>query len=389
MAAGRDAVADGGVPPVPRLLAFSSGWAWRLIVVALAAYLLVTEVLDRLTLVVIPLLVALLLSALLHPVNRVVRRLGVHRGLAAGITLLLALALLGGVGAYVVNRAAAQYPQFVTQVSDLVAKAQHWLINGPLHLKPSSVDNIGGKITQYLRARESSIASGAVSAAGTVFEVLTGLILTLFLTFFLLYDGERIWAWLVRFFPDRAGGSVRFAGSQIWRTLTGYVGGTFTVALFHAAAMGTTLAVLGVPLIAPLSLLIFVGSFIPIVGAVVFGGLAVLVALVAKGTVTGLVVLVVLVVENQVESHVLQPLVVGRYVRLHPVAIAVVLTGGAVLAGLPGAIFGVPIVASANAVARALRAGEGPGAGEGGVPPPEPDTSGATDQPAKAAARRR
>ena len=138
----------------------------------------------------------------------------------------------------------------------------------------------------------------------------------------------------------------------MWETLSGYITGTFLVALFHGVAMGLTLYVVGVPLVAPLAVLVFLGSFIPIVGVVVFGGLAVLVSLVANGATAGIIVLIALLVENQIESHVLQPFVVGRHVRLHPMAIALTLGAGAIVAGLPGAIFGVPLVASVNAAMR-------------------------------------
>ena len=150
-------------------------------------------------------------------------------------------------------------------------------------------------------------------------------------------------------------GRVDEVGERMWETVSGYVSGTFLVAAFHGIVMGIALAIVGVPLVAPLAVLIFVGGFIPLIGAVVFGGLAVLVTLVTNGGTAGIIILIVLVIDNQVESHVLQPFVVGRHVSLHPMAIALTLTAGAVIAGLPGAIFGVPLVAALNAGYKAIR----------------------------------
>lgn len=344
---------------VPPLLVDAAGWAWRLGVLAIAAYYVV-GFLEDLQLVTIPLLIATLLTAGLHPVVAFFRRHGVNRGFATLLTTLLAFAILGGIGVFVANRASAGYPQLVDQVNKLVTKTQHWLQTGPLHLKNNSVNDLGDKLVTFLRDRQSTVVSGAIAGVSVAVEVITGMLLTFFMTIFLLYDGDRIWAFFVRAFPERHRMRTHETGLAMWRTLSGYVTGTFTVALFHGVVMGITLAIVGVPLVAPLAVLIFIGSFIPLIGVVVFGGLAVLVTLVAKGGAAAIIVLVVLIVEHQIEGHVLQPLVVGRYVRLHPLAIAVVLAGGSVLAGIPGAIFGVPIVASANAAVHYLRTGSEP-----------------------------
>ena len=344
---------------VPPLLADAAGWTWRLGVLAIAAYYVV-GLLGDLELVTIPLLIATLLTAGLHPVVALMRRHGASRGMSTFLTTLLAFAVLGGVGVFVANRASAGYPELVDQVNRLVTKFQHWLQTGPLHVKNNSVNNLGDKFVTFLRDRQSTIVSGAIAGVSVAVEVITGLVLTFFLTVFMLYDGDRIWAFFVRQFPERHRLRAHETGIAMWRTLSGYVTGTFTVALFHGVVMGVALAIVGVPLVAPLAVLIFLGSFIPLIGSVVFGGLAVLVTLVSKDWKAAIVILIVLLIENQVDSHVLQPIVVGRYVRLHPMAIAVVLAGGSVLAGIPGAIFGIPIVAAANAAVHYLRTGSEP-----------------------------
>lgn len=339
---------------VPALLEAAAGWAWRLLALGAVVYFL--GVLARkLELALLPLLTALLLTALLQPVNTRLRRARLGRGGAAVVTVLLAIAVLGGVGVFVVNRAVAGYPQLVNEIESLVTKTQDWLVNGPLQLDRSSVSNVGSRLVSYLRSQQGQLLSSAVSAGRVALDIVTSLVLTLFLTIFLLYDGRRIFQWLTGAFAARTRARVDVVGERMWATVSGYVSGTFLVALFHGVVMGVTLTIVGVPLVAPLALLTFLGGFVPLIGVVVFGGLAVLVTLVSKGVTAGLVVLVVLLVENQVESHVLQPFVVGRHVSLHPMAIALTLACGALIAGLPGAIFGVPLVAALNAAGKALR----------------------------------
>ena len=339
---------------VPRGLRVVAAWSWRLLIIGALLYFVVLKILGHFPLVVVPFLTAMLLSALLHPLTGFLRRHRFNRGAAAGTTMLVAFVVIGGIGTYVVNRAVAQYPEFVTEVTRLIHNAENYLVTGPLKLDPNSINNVGGKLTSYLQGRQSEVAHGVVSAVGTIVEVGTGIVLTLFLTFFLLYDGDRIFAWFTGFVPVADRPQVQAGGAEVWRTLTGYVGGTFLVAVFHSAALGIALGVTRVQLVAPLVLLIFIGSFIPIIGMPIFGGLATLVALVSQGGVVAIIILIVLVVDNQIESHLLQPLVVGRYVHLHPIVIAITLTGGAVFAGLPGAIFGVPAVASVNAALRGV-----------------------------------
>src|SRR3954454_18310229 len=339
---------------VPQGLVTAGGWAWRILVIGVLIYGL-GKLAAKLELPLIPFLLAILLTALLHPIKSRLRRAGLGRGWSALVTMLFALVVLGGIGAFVANRAAAGYPQLVDEVSSLVTKTQHWLIRGPLHLQRSQVTDFGDKIVSFLKDRQGTLATSAISATKTAAEILASAVLTLFLTIFMVYDGDRIWAWIVAFFPTRVRARMHEAGEEVWKTISGYITGTFAVATFHGLVMGITLWIVGVPLVAPLAVLVFLGSFIPIIGVVVFGGLAVLVPLVSQGATAAIVVLIVLVIEHQIEGHVLQPLVVGRYVRLHPMAIALTLAAGAIIAGIPGAIFGVPIVASINAAVKILR----------------------------------
>jgi len=332
---------------VPVLLAGAAAWCWRILVIA-GAFLALFLLIAKLQLLVLPFFTAMLLSALLHPAVAFLRRKHWPSGLATTGVLLVAFLIIAAIAAFVINRASAEYPKLVDQVNHVIDQTRHFMV-AHTSIDPKNFDNVSGKILDTLRSHQSQIASGVVTAGKTLGEFATGAILAFFITFFLLYDGERIWRWVVDLFPRGAREDLRGAGERAWRTLTGYVAGTFIVALFHGVVIGVTLLLLGTPLVAPLAVLVFIGSFIPIIGAVLFGGLAVLVTLVTQGVVPALIVLVVLIVDNQAEAHLLQPLVVGRYVSLHPLAIAVALTGGALLAGLPGAIFAVPIVAAVNA----------------------------------------
>lgn len=360
---------------VSNLLEASAAWSWRLLVVAAAFYGLFL-LMEKLWLVVLPLFTATLVCALLTPaVSLLRRRAHFPRMVATWGVLLLAFALLGGIGLFASNRASEEYPKLVTQVNKITTEVRHFLITGPLHLRASSVENVGKSVTDFLSQHSSTVASGVVTAGRTVADVATFAVLTFFITFFLLYDGKNIWNWLVGFFPRDSRARVHDAGGRAWSTLTGYIGGTFVVAAFHGIVMGVTLTIVGVPLVAPLAVLVFIGSFIPIIGVVIFGGLAVVVTMLTVGPLAGVVVLAVLVVSNQIEGHLLQPLVVGRYVHLHPLAIAITLTGAALLAGLPGAIFGVPVVASINAAAKYLSGREdadGHRLPDGDEPPPAP-----------------
>lgn len=348
----------GSVTTTPRrypgaVLRTAADYSWRLLVVGAVGYLVVDE-LSQLTTVVIPVLVALLVTALLHPVQVLLRRARVPRGLATFLCLLVALAVVGGILALVVDKAVNQAPQLGDQINRLVPKVRHWLVTGPLHLSAKSVDNFSTTVTNSVTKNTSAIASVAVSTGKTVLDVLTGLVLALFVTIFLLYDGAGVWQFLLRAVPRPARDRADAAGRAAWGTLGHYMRGTLIVAAFHGVVIAITLTVLGVPLVAPLALVVALGSFVPLVGAVVAGALAAGVASIEQGLVAGIVLVVVLVIDNQVEAHVLQPFVVGRYVHVHPLAVVLALATGAFLFGIFGAIVAVPVVACSNAAIRVL-----------------------------------
>jgi predicted PurR-regulated permease PerM len=342
--------------PVPPLLRDLAGWTWRALVLALAGYLLV-QLFDKLYLVVLPFSAALLFTALVYPVVQFFANRGLNRGTATGLTLLLAFLIVGGIGIFVVDRAVSQYSDLVDQVDHAVTSFRHFL-TVDLHVKSSSTSSLQKTISNYLQTHKSAIASGALSGIATVGEILGGIILWFFMTFFLLYDGHNIWAWIVRLFPASSRARAYGAGEQAWARLSGYVRGTFIIAIIHGVTAAIALTILGVPLVAPIALLIFIGSFLPIIGSILFGTLAVAVTLVTQGWVAGVILIAVLVVDNQIEAHVLQPFLVGRYVRLHPLAIAIAIAGGALLEGIEGTILAVPFVAVVYGVLRFLALGD-------------------------------
>lgn len=329
---------------IPPLLVNLVGWVWRLVLLGIAAWLLL-KVAQRLYLVSIPLAVALLLTALLSPAVFWLRRRGLPRALATTITVLAALAAVAAVMTWVVVRAVGQFPQLVDHLSSSVRR---------LPISNSTLTHWRNELVHVLQSNRGALTSRVISSLSTVTEVVVGLVVALLLTLILLTDGDRIWGWLVHRLPPAAGSQVLDAGHHAYYRLSGWVRGTFLIALFHAAVMAVTLLALGVPLIAPLSILVFFGSFIPIVGSLVFGGVAVLVTFASSGPVAVIVLVVVLLVDNQFEAHVLQPFLVGRYVRLHPFVVVLVLPAGALLGGLVGTILVVPLTASVYAFVQHL-----------------------------------
>lgn len=369
----RAASGDGReAPRVPTLLVTTADWAWRLIIVGALIYLLM-RIIDRVQVVAIPCALALLLCALLHPLVDRLRRWGLPSLAATWAAILLALGLLIAVGVIVGIRANTEFPRLIDQLRVTAVHVQDWLINGPLHMKKSQLEQDVNKGLKYVQDRQSQLANTALSATTVVIEFLAGFVLMLFVTFFLLKDGRKIWSWLISG-TGQYRGRIERAGRAGWSTLSHYVQGTVMVSAVHAVAVAITLTIMGVPLVAPLALLVFFASFIPLVGILFAGGVALLVVFSAKGVIAGLIFLGILVVEQQVEGHLLQPLVVGRRLHFHPLGIIVVLSVGGVVGGIPGAALAVPLTAIVYRAWPELRAADAPvdvevaesGGGEGG-----------------------
>lgn len=337
--AGHPVAPRSGRLPVPPLLQDLAGWTWRLLLLAALGWLLL-QIATRLELITLPFAAAVLVNALLSPVTTALRSRGVPRGVATLLIVVPGLALVGGVISWVVDEAVAQTPALAAQLSDTVSR---------LPVPSSTLMHWRDQLVQEISSHRAVLTQSALSGLVTGAQLLTGLVLTVLLTLILLTDGDRMWSWVVGRFPASARVVVDEAGQHAFWRLSGWIRGTVIIAIFHSVVTAITLLVLGVPLVAPLAVIVFIGSFVPLVGAVIFGGLAVVVAFASGGLTPAIVMVAVLLVDNQIESHVLQPFLVGRYVRLHPFVIAVVITVGAVLAGLPGTLLAVPITAAAHA----------------------------------------
>lgn len=338
---------------VPRGLRVAAALAWRFVVVIAALYVLIWLG-GYFATVLIPLAIALLLAALMAPgVERLVAW-RVPRGLAAAIVLVAGLAVIGGLLTFVISEFANGLPDLQKQVGESLETIKTWLLTGPLHLRQEQIQDFITSIIDSIKTNQSAITSGALTTAASIGEVLAGFVLTLFILIFFLYDGENIWRFTVRGVPRNVRDRVDVAGRRGFSSLVSYVRATAAVAVVDAVGIGIGLWIVDVPLVVPLAALVFLGAFIPIVGAVIAGTVAVLVALVANGFVAMLVVLAIVVGVMQLEGHVLQPWLLGRAVRLHPLAVVLAITAGLVAGGIPGALLAVPLLAVLNAGIKSL-----------------------------------
>jgi predicted PurR-regulated permease PerM len=339
---------------VPRWLRVSAGWAWRLLILAGLLYV-AGKVAALLYLVIVPFAAAILLTALLQPLAARLRRAGLGPLSATWCTLLLAFALIGGAVWLVTARVEAEYPTLVTQVGHTSTQIQNWLASSPLHIRTGNLEKISDNFVNYLRQHRSTVEGAALTGGRIVVELLAGLVLCFFISFFLIKDGERIWSWLVSGLSGDRGRRANVAGHAAWQAVVYYVRGTVVVAAIHAVVMGITLTIIGSPLVAPLALFMFVAAFVPLAGVLIAGTVAIIIVLAAKGLVAALIVLAVMIVMNQLEGHLLQPQVVGKMVRLHPLAVILVLAVAGVVGGIAGAVVAVPITAALTSATRALR----------------------------------
>jgi predicted PurR-regulated permease PerM len=338
---------------VPHSLRISAAWSWRLIVVGLVGYAGL-KFIGMVSVVVVPLAIALLLTALLGPAVGWLLKLRLPRSLATFLVLICGLGAVAGTLTLVVNQFIDGVPQLTEKASAGVRQIQDWARTGPLHLSDKQVDQAIDSAQNWVNDNTSSLTSTGISTAATVFEVITGLLLVLFSTFFFLRDGRKIWRFIVRLFPVTARWSLADAGDASWATLGAYVRATVLVAFIDAVGIGLALLILDVQFPFPLAALVFLGAFVPIVGASVSGAVAVLVALVTQGWVVALITLGAVILVQQLEGHVLQPLIMGRAVAIHPLAVIIGIACGVVLAGIIGALVAVPLIAVLNTGVRRL-----------------------------------
>lgn len=312
-----------------------------LLVVILTA--LVVFALIQVKLVVIPLLIALIIAAALSPVISFLKRRGVSSLLATWIALLAGLAIFGGIIWLVVIAVRNQWEELSKSVVDGIDQVQTFLADGSLPVDQKQLDSVRTSVVDFLTS--SQFGTSAIAGVSAATQVITGALLGLVILFYFLKDGEQIWNFFLRPLHGARLERGRRIGHTGVRVLGGYVRGTAIIALVDAVGIGVGAAVLQVPLALPLAVLVFVGGFIPIVGATVAGILAVLVALVSNGVTAALILAAVVIAVQQLEGNLLQPLVMGRSLKIHPLVILVALTAGTILGGIVGAVIAVPIAA--------------------------------------------
>ncbi|MFD6892501.1 AI-2E family transporter [Streptomyces sp. NPDC059957] len=345
---------------------------WRFLVLAATVWVLM-RVIGAVRLVALSFVVALLVTALLQPTVARLHRSGLSRGAATALTATCGFVMLGLVGWFVVWQVLANLGNLSDRVQEGIGELKQWLIDSPLHVTEQQINAIADSLSDSIGTSTSEITSTGLQGVTVLVEVIAGLLLAMFATLFLLYDGKRIWQWTLRLVPAAARPGVAGAGPRAWRTLTAYVRGSMIVAMIDAVFIGVGIYFLGVPLAVPIGVVIFLSSFVPLVGAVASGALAVVVALVTEGVFTALMALMIVLVVQQIEGHVLQPFILGRAVRVHPLAVVLAVATGGTIAGIGGAVVAVPLVAVGNTVVTHLRAHSARAVTSAGPPAPPPD----------------
>ncbi len=351
-------------PTIPRGLRIATAYSWRFLVVAAAIGVGIWLVIQ-LRLLVVPLLIAILVTALLWPAFSWMLRHRVPKWLAIVISVVGTIAIVTGLLWLAVWQITRQWSDVQARTIEAIEQLRQYLIDGPLHLTPEQIDGLLDQAGALIQEQAELLWSGALAIGTTVGHVATGALLAIFILLTLLADGPGIWRWTLRLFPQKARPAADASARAGWVTVVNYARTQLLVATIDAIGIGLGAFLLGVPLAIPIGVLVFLGAFVPIVGAVVTGALAVFLALVYNGPWIALWMLVVVLGVQQLEGHVLQPLLMGSAVKVHPLAVVLVVAGGALIAGIPGALFAVPLAAFINVVAvnisrRSWQTGERP-----------------------------
>lgn len=335
---------------VPFAMRVAAAWSWRVLLVALAVVALVA--LMGVTKVLwVPVAIALLLTVLLQPlVDLMVRRWHLWRGAASAIAVLLLLGVVAGLLTLAGRQIVQGVGDLWTQASAGVERLITYLADGPLGLDQKQLETWLDQLTEQLKANSGTLVSGALSVTTTAAHVAAGALITLFCTLFFLKDGPQIWTWLVRLLPAGARRPVHEAGRRGLVTLGAFTRTQILVAFIDAVGISIGAAILGLPLVVPLGVLVFLASFVPFVGAISTGAIAVLVALVDQGPVRAAIMLGIVLLVQQVESHGLQPFLLGHAVSVHPVGVLLAVAAGSLSAGIVGALLAVPFIATLNTV---------------------------------------
>ena len=346
---------------VPLGLKIAGAYSWRILLVV-GVIAVVIFLIMQFRYIVIPFMIAILVGALLVPlVNWLVRHRW-PRGLAVAVAMVGTIGIVSGLIFAVISQVRSGFPSLQTKTVLAYDNFTAWLLESPLHLTERDINEYLGQLWTAIQRDSEALVSGVLSVGSTAGHVLAGLLLTLFATLFILIDGRGIFGWVVRLFPKRARPAVASSGEAGWVTLTTFVKVQIFVAFVDAVGIGAGAWLLGLayggfPLVIPIAVAVFLGSFIPIIGALVTGALAVFVALVYLGPIPALIMLGIVLLVQQVEGHLLQPLVMGMAVKVHPLAVVFAVAAGGFIAGIPGALFAVPVIAVTNVVVKYLASG--------------------------------
>jgi predicted PurR-regulated permease PerM len=350
---------DAHVPPSLRI---AGAYSWRLLLVA-GLIGVVIFLIAQLKDIVVPFMIAILVAALLVPLVQFLVRKGWPKGLAVALAMVGTIAIVAGLIFVIVSQIRSGYPDLQERSVKAYDDFKDFLAASPLQLDDADVQAYIDQAFAALQKDSQVLLSGALSVGSTAGHVLAGLLLVLFATLFILIDGKGIWAWIVRLFPRRARPALDSSGRAGWVTLTTFVKVQIFVAAVDAIGIGVGAWILGLvfggfPLVIPIAIAVFLGSFIPVVGAVLTGAIAVFVALVYLGPLPALIMVGIVLLVQQVEGHVLQPLVMGSAVKVHPLAVVFAVAAGSFLAGIPGALFAVPVIAVGNVMVKYIAAGQ-------------------------------
>jgi predicted PurR-regulated permease PerM len=337
-------------------------WSWRILAmvgVAIVLGLIVIQLRE----IVIPFMIAVLVSALLVPVAQFLVRHRWPKALAVAVTMVGTLAVIGGLILLIITQIRSGFPDIQSRSVTAFEDFKTFLASSPLQISDADFNAYLDQAFNAIQTDSQALVSGALSVGSTAGHVLTGFLLVLFATLFILIDGRGIWNWIVRLFPRKARPAVDGSGRAGWITLTAFVKVQILVAFIDAVGIGLGAWILGLvyggfPLLIPITVAVFLGSFIPVVGAVVTGALAVLVALLYLNPLAALIMLAIVLVVQQVEGHLLQPLVMGTAVKVHPLAVVFAVAAGSYLAGIAGALFAVPVVAVVNVMVNYVATGK-------------------------------
>lgn len=329
---------------VPRTLAVLSELGWRFLV-CVAALVVIVYGVWQLRLVLLPVFIAMLAATILGPPAMWLRRRGVHPTIATFLVYVGGLTLLGLVAWLIIPATIHEFDELGQQVGGGIDEVGDWLATGPFGLSEAEVQDAIDELSTRVQDSAEDIASGVYTGALVAFQVLAGILIAFVVTFFLVRDGDRMWDWAVRLAPERRRETIHSAGREGWRVLSAFVRGITVIALIDAVAIGFALWLIGVPLVMPLALLTFVLAFIPFVGAFTAGAAAALVALVSNGWVDAVLVIAAVTAVQQLEGDLLYPVIVGKTVELHPVAVLICVGAGAILGGVIGAFLAVPVAA--------------------------------------------